>query len=85
MLTKVQIAIGGALGFAVIGWFGFDVLATQQTAQALLGLKLSISWIPISFVLLAMVFIALMPLNEKKMEVVRRRLADRDKKKWTGT
>ena len=85
LLTKVQIAIGGALGFAVIGWFGFDVLATQQTAQALLGLKLSISWIPISFVLLAMVFIALMPLNEKKMEVVRRRLADRDKKKWTGT
>ncbi len=75
----MQVAIGGALGFAVVGWFGFDMQALEQTEWSLVGLRLSVSWAPTFFVLLAMVFIAMMPLNEAKMEIVRRKLKVRDR------
>jgi len=78
LMTKVQLAVGGALGFAIVGWFGFDMQATEQTEMSLIGLHLSVSWAPTVFVLLAMVFIALMPLNEARMAIIRRKLRARD-------
>ena len=78
LMTKVQVAIGGALGFAIVGWFGFDMQATEQTELSLIGLRLSVSWAPTVFVLLAMVFIAMMPLNEARMAIIRRKLRARD-------
>jgi GPH family glycoside/pentoside/hexuronide:cation symporter len=78
LMTKVQVAIGGALGFAIVGWFGLDMQATEQTELSLIGLRLSVSWAPTVFVLLAMVFIALMPLNEARMAIIRRKLRARD-------
>jgi len=78
LMTKVQLAIGGALGFAIVGWFGFDMQAAEQTEMSLIGLHLSVSWAPTVFVLLAMVFIALMPLNEARMAIIRRKLRARD-------
>lgn len=78
LLTKMQVAIGGALGIAITGWFGFDVNANEQADMALIGLHIGISWIPALFVGLAMIFIALMPLGENRMTVIRKRLAQRD-------
>ena len=80
LMTKLQMAIGGALGFAIVGWFGFDVQASQQSDLSLLGLRISISWLPTLFVILAMIFIAKMPLSEKRMEIIRRRLKARDER-----
>lgn len=74
LMTKIQLAIGGALGFAIVGWFGFDMQLSQQTELALIGLHISISWAPTLFVLLAMGFIYLMPLNEARMQIIRRKL-----------
>ncbi|ETN92521.1 Glucuronide permease [Gammaproteobacteria bacterium MOLA455] len=79
LMMKIQLAVGGALGFAVVGWFGFDVQALEQTEWSLIGLRLSVSWAPTFFVLLAMVFIAKMPLTEARMNIIRRRLSLRDK------
>ena len=79
LMTKVQVAIGGAMGFVIVGWFGFDMQAPEQTEFSLIGLRLSVSWAPTFFVLAAMVFIAMMPLNEARMEIVRRKLKARDK------
>ncbi|ETN92743.1 glucuronide transporter [Gammaproteobacteria bacterium MOLA455] len=80
LLTKMQGAIGGALGMGIAGWFGFDVLASEQTASGLLGLHLGVAWLPALFVGMAMLFIALMPLSEARMVVIRRRLAARDRR-----
>lgn len=80
LLTKLQLAIGGALGLAIVGWFGFDVNATEQTPLSITGLRLSISWLPAFFVILAMFFIAKMPLTEKRMEIIRQRLKTRDER-----
>ena len=78
LLTKMQGAIGGALGMGIAGWFGFDVLASVQTPSALMGLHLGVAWLPAIFMGLAMFFIALMPLNEARMVLIRQRLAARD-------
>ena len=77
-MTKVEIAIGGALGFAIVGWFGLDVQAVEQTELSVIGLWLSVSWERTFFVLVAMVFIAMMPLNEGRMDIIRRKLKIRD-------
>jgi Na+/melibiose symporter-like transporter len=78
LLTKMQGAVGGALGMGIAGWFGFDVLASKQTASGLLGLHIGVAWLPALFVALAMFFIAIMPLTEARMVSIRRRLASRD-------
>lgn len=80
LLTKMQGAIGGALGMGIAGWFGFDVLASEQTASGLLGLHLGVAWLPALFVGMAMFFIAIMPLSEERMTVIRRRLSARDRR-----
>ena len=80
LMTKMQVAIGGALGLAIVGWFGFDVHADVQTETSLVGLRLSVSWLPAVFVILAMYFIVRMPLNEKRMEIIRKRLKTRDER-----
>jgi Na+/melibiose symporter-like transporter len=80
LLTKMQGAIGGALGMGIAGWFGFDVLASEQTASGLLGLHLGVAWLPALFVGMAMFFIAIMPLSEGRMVVIRKRLAARDRR-----
>ena len=79
LLSKMQGAIGGALGMGIAGWFGFDVLASEQTSSGLLGLHLGVAWLPALFMAMAMFFIALMPLTEGRMIVIRKRLAARDR------
>ena len=79
LMTKMQIALGGALGMWIVSGFGFDVHASSHSGLPLLGLKISVSWGPVLFVLLAILFIMLMPLNEYRIGVVRRRLAVREK------
>ena len=79
LMTKVQLAIGGAIGMGLAGWFGFDMQAAEQSGSALFGLRLSVAWGPVLFTVAAMVFIARMPLSEGRMAIIRRRLERRDK------
>ena len=78
LLTKMQIAVGSALGLGIAGWFGFDMFFSVQNPPGLLGLHIGASWLPAVFLLIAMFFIALMPLDEERMILIRRRLAARD-------
>ena len=75
LMLKIQMAIGGALGLAVIGWLGFDMNAITHSATSILGLKISISWLPVLFMIPALVCIYRMPLDEHRMTIIRRRLA----------
>ena len=80
LLIKTPLAIGSALGFAIIGWLGFDSHATVQTAQGIMGLKLGASWIPALSVVISIGFIAFMSLNEHRVTIIRRRLTARDER-----
>ena len=77
LMAKIQVAIGGGMGLAIIGWLGFDMNAVTHSATSILGLKLSISWLPVLFMIPAMVCIYRLPLGEHRMIIIRRRLAQR--------
>jgi Na+/melibiose symporter-like transporter len=77
LMIKTQIAIGGGLGLAIIGWLGFDMNAVTHSAAGIFGLKLSISWLPVLLMIPALFCIYRIPLSEHRMTIIRRRLAQR--------
>jgi Na+/melibiose symporter-like transporter len=78
LLQKAQIAVGGALGLAILGWAEFDINAAQQTELAITSIKASVSWLPAILYLLAFALASKLPLTERRMQIIRRRLAARD-------
>ena len=77
LMTKGNIAVGGALGFAIIGWYGFDVASVTHSTETVFGMLLAISWLPAPIVLLSVFFIALIPINTHRHAIIRRRLDTR--------
>lgn len=74
LMSKIQMALGAALGLFIAGFFGFDMNADQQSSSAVMGLRLGVSWIPSMLVVMAMLFISLVSLDERRMKIIRRRL-----------
>ena len=77
LLVKMQGALGAAMGLALAGWFGFDATAAEQTARGIFGMQLAISWVPLCIASLGLVFIWRTPLNDRRNEIIQRRLAGR--------
>ena len=71
---KGAFAVGGALGLAIAGWYGFDPSSTSHTESGIRGLKLAMTWMPILLVVISMIFIALSPITARRHGVIRRRL-----------
>jgi glycoside/pentoside/hexuronide:cation symporter, GPH family len=46
LATKSMTGVSGALGLAVVGWFGFEAAAGQQTWIGEFGIKLVAVWLP---------------------------------------
>lgn len=79
LLTKTPLAIGMALSLAIAGWFGYDAaIVGGQTASAEFGMLIGVSWLPALFTCAGLFLIYRMPLSEKRMEIVRKRLAQRE-------
>lgn len=70
-------AVATAAGLALAGAFGFDATVTQQTLEAATGLLFTISWLPTLLCLLAAPLVLKIPMDERRHEVIRRRLAQR--------
>lgn len=45
-LNKSVLGVSGALGLALIGWFGFDAHAAEQAPLGALGIRLTAVWLP---------------------------------------
>ena len=73
-IIKAVFAISTAIGLGLVGWFGFDAAANGQTLQAIFGMTLAIGWVPTSLAIIALVFITLLPINERRHKVIRDRL-----------
>ena len=73
-LGKLNIAVGGALGLAIAGWYGFDATTTVQTSKGIVGIVLCMAWIPIIFIVIALVLIVLSPIDAGRHGIIRRRL-----------
>jgi Na+/melibiose symporter-like transporter len=76
-LEKTGVALGFAGGLAIAGWFGLDMNSPEQTSNSILGLKIAMVYIPILSLVISLIFIALYPLNEKRHNIIRKRLEQR--------
>jgi len=78
LLAKLPIAVGASLSLAIAGWLGYDAtLAAGQTDSAEFGMRLGVSWLPSLFMFLSLFLINRMPLSERRMEIIRKRLTRR--------
>ena len=77
--SKTAGSIATALGLSIAGWYGFDATTNVQSEQSIFGLTLMISWLPVAFATLSLVFIFLLPINERRHRAIRRRLDLREK------
>lgn len=73
-IYKAAYSIGFALGLAVLDWYEFDPSATIQTGFGLTGIKMTMTWLPILFVVVSMIFVAASPISGRRHEIIRRRL-----------
>ena len=76
-LTKAGIAFGAALGLAIAGWYGFDATTTLQSAESATGLLIVMTFLPSAFLVIALVFTVLNPINAHRHGIIRRRLDQR--------
>jgi|GEM_PF-326524 len=72
--AKASIALGTALGLAIVGWAGYDATASSQSAGAVKNLMLGMVWLPSGLAVIALVFLALNPINARRHQIIRRRL-----------
>ena len=74
LLVKAQAAIGMALSMVIAESLGFDAAAATSTPAGYFAIKVAISWVPGTILLLSLPFIWRTPLNENRNAIVRRRL-----------
>ena len=72
--NKTTGALGSALGLGVAGWYGFDPAAVSHAPEQVFGLRLAAFWLPIPVLLVTLVCVALIPMNDHRHRIVRRRL-----------
>jgi len=76
-LQKVIIGIGGALGLALVGWYGFDASAINQTDESIFGLRLTIAYLPAFLVFASLIVIVRIPINARRHSIIQRRISSR--------
>ena len=76
-MSKTSAAVAGSLGLVIAGWYGLDVTATTHDEGSVRGLILAMTWIPLTFVSISLIFIALSPINARRHAIIRRRLDTR--------
>jgi len=72
--NKANLALGTALGLAIVGWFGYDATASSQNIEATNGMMLSMVWLPSMFSVIALILLALNPITENRHQIIRRRM-----------
>lgn len=75
---KAAFALGGAVGLGVAGWYGFEPSAHSHTTGSVLGLMLTMTWIPGFLVVISIVFIYLAPVSANRHRIIHRRLESLD-------
>ena len=77
LVTKTNYAIGGAMGLAIAGWYGFDPSSHTPSQEAIFGLQLGAIWLPSLFLLLSIYFICRIPINARRHNIICQALARR--------
>lgn len=78
-------AIGGSMGLAIAGYYGFDPAADAHTAESVSGLRLVIAWFPAGLILLSVILFLINPLTAHGHTLVRNRLDALDRRALSQT
>lgn len=73
--NKVGYAAGAALSVGLVGWFGFDPASKEHTPNVAIGFELALIWLPGLMALISIVSMSLVPINERRHDVICRRLS----------
>ncbi len=71
--------VAGAIMLLVMNFFGYDGKAEVKTQEALLGIRLDMSIVPLIFIILAVIIISFYPLTQTKMIKIEEDLKKRRK------
>ena len=77
LVMKTAVAIGGSIGLGIAGGFGFEPFSAEHTSEAVFGLRLAVSWLPATVMVLAVGILALVPLTTRRSHIIRCRLERR--------
>lgn len=77
-LLKSLGGVAAALGLGLVGWFGFDATATQQTAQGVFGIKLVAVWLPALGVACSAPIIWSFPIDRERQDAIRAEIMERE-------
>lgn len=67
-------ALAMSIGLGIAGWYGFNPAESVHSAHSIWGLTLAISWMPLILMCIALIFISLSPINDRRHAIIRRRL-----------
>jgi Na+/melibiose symporter-like transporter len=79
-VTKLAAALGAGVGLSLLGLFGFDPAAGATTPLAETGVVIVFGVIPAALTAVSCLLIVLNPLNARRIEVIRRRLEQLDRR-----
>ncbi|WP_133118511.1 MFS transporter [Paremcibacter congregatus] len=82
LAQKTFMAVGIAIYIALADRFGFDPVASSQDEGVYWGLALLMGIVPIVFTLVGGLFIFLIPIDECRHDIIRRRLDAREVRFW---
>jgi Na+/melibiose symporter-like transporter len=70
-VSKTLTTVSGALGIALVGWFGFEATATDQTAWAGVGIRLAAAGLPALGFLASAPLLWWFPITRARQEEIR--------------
>ncbi|MDO1604961.1 MFS transporter [Lactobacillus sp. YT155] len=76
LFFKLGLALGGIIPGYINAFFQFDGQAKTQSANALMGLQVSMIWIPIVLAVVAMIIMSRYPLSDKEVDEINLKLQD---------
>ena len=77
LINKVNMALGGAMGFFFLDLFGFDLNNTSHSPMAVIGVKVTFAFIPGALLLLSAVIAWCYPIDRKKQQQIRQVIEQR--------
>jgi glycoside/pentoside/hexuronide:cation symporter, GPH family len=75
LISKFFGAIGSAVALAIISWFGYESVSLAHNESSIMSIRYALSWIPSFFLFIAILFICRISIDERRVNIIRRRLA----------
>jgi glycoside/pentoside/hexuronide:cation symporter, GPH family len=74
LVTKANVALGGGFAFLALSWFGYDPASTANDHRGVIGLLVTLLFIPSVLYVVSGVLMWRFPIDRRRQGIIRRRL-----------